>query len=276
MKKYISLLLMMISSVAYANTGVTVYAASSMTDTINALIKVYESDHQVRITPVYASSSSLARQIESGAPADIFISADQRWMNYLVQRGLVSKSAEQPLAANQLVVITPVSTDIKSIDEHIADTKSTDQNSTDKNLDIGDSASWLKALNGQRIAIGEPNSVPAGIYAEQSMRTLGVWHNLKTHLAPSNNVRAALALVELGETPLGVVYKTDALQSQKVRIAATFPDSLHKPIVYPLAQLSQAKSAAQFARFMFSKKAAVTLQHYGFTPLTGNLAGNAA
>ncbi|MGF1740119.1 molybdate ABC transporter substrate-binding protein [Vibrio profundum] len=262
MKKYISLLLVMVSSFAQANTGVTVYAASSMTDVINALIKVYESDHQVHITPVYASSSSLARQIENGAPADIFISADQRWMNYLVQRGLVSKSAEQPLAANQLVVITPFSTDKKS----------TDINSRDKNLDIGDAASWLEALNGQRIAIGEPNSVPAGIYAEQSMRTLGVWHNLKVHLAPSNNVRAALALVELGETPLGVVYKTDALQSQKVRIAATFPDSLHKPIVYPLAQLSQAKSAVQFARFMFSKKAAATLQHYGFTPLAGNAA----
>lgn len=270
MKKYISLLLVMISSVAQANTGVTVYAASSMTDAINALIKVYESAHQVHITPVYASSSSLARQIENGAPADIFISADQRWMNYLVQRGLVSKSAEQPLAANQLVVITPV-TPVST------DKKSTDRNSRDKNLDIGDAASWLKALNGQRIAIGEPNSVPAGIYAEQSMRTLGVWHNLKDHLAPSNNVRAALALVELGETPLGVVYKTDALQSQKVRIAATFPDSLHKPIVYPLAQLSQAKGAAQFARFMFSKKAAATLQHYGFTPLSFQpLAENAA
>ncbi|MCL9779845.1 molybdate ABC transporter substrate-binding protein [Vibrio sp. S4M6] len=230
---------------AHAAQKIHVYAAASMTDAVNSLITAYNNEHKIQIVPVYAASSSLARQIENGAPADIYISADRKWVNYLVKTKIVKKQNVSLFAANSLVLVEPKGASI--------------------HFNTRDKSSWAKELSGQRLAVGETNSVPAGIYAKQTLESLGVWSIVEPRLAPSANVRAALALVELGEVPLGIVYKTDALVSKKVKIVKEFPAKLHTPILYPLVQMNQDKTVTDFVHFLKSKEATAILKHYGFS-----------
>ncbi|MEZ8149746.1 molybdate ABC transporter substrate-binding protein [Vibrio splendidus] len=232
------------SSHLLAAEKLRVYAASSMTNAVNLLVEEFEKDHSVDVIPVYASTSSLVRQIERGAPADIFISANEKWMTHLVDRQLVSSDNVTNLCENELVLISPKETPIS--------------------LDLSNCDQWAKLLTNERLAVGNTMSVPAGIYAKEALETLGVWDDVKTQLAPSNNVRMALALVERSEAKLGIVYKTDALLSKEVNLVSTFPSNLHTPIRYPVAKLSDKVVAEEFYTFLNSEKAKDTLNSFGF------------
>ncbi|MFA0656879.1 molybdate ABC transporter substrate-binding protein [Vibrio sp. 10N.222.49.C12] len=249
MKKRVFLLTMALTSALssshlFAAEKLRVYAASSMTNAVNLLVEEFEKDHSVDVIPVYASTSSLVRQIERGAPADIFISANEKWMTHLVDRKLVYSDNVTNLCENELVLIAPKETSVK--------------------LDLSKGEQWAKLLTNERLAVGNTMSVPAGIYAKEALETLGVWDDVKTRLAPSNNVRMALALVERSEAKLGIVYKTDALLSKEVNLVSTFPSDLHTPIRYPVAKLSDKVVAEEFYTFLKSEKAKDTLNSFGF------------
>lgn len=221
-----------------------VYAASSMTNAVNLLVEEFEKNHTVDVIPVYASTSSLVRQIERGAPADIFISANEKWMTHLVDRKYVSSDNVTNLCENELVLIAPKDSSVS--------------------LDLSQGEQWTKLLTNERLAVGNTMSVPAGIYAKEALETLGVWDDVKTRLAPSNNVRMALALVERSEAKLGIVYKTDALLSKEVNLVETFPSDLHTPIRYPVAKMSDKVIAEEFYTFLDTEKAKDILNSFGF------------
>ncbi|WP_425667132.1 molybdate ABC transporter substrate-binding protein [Vibrio tubiashii] len=222
-----------------------IYAASSMTNVVNDLVEQYEESNDTSVTTVFGGSASLARQLAQGAPADIYISANHKWMEYLVEQSIVNGDGVTNIAANSLVAIAPKG--------HLL------------NLDVDSEESWISALEGYRLAIGQTNAVPAGMYAKQALVNLGVWDEVKTHLAPTNNVRIALTLVERGESPLGIVYKTDALLSDKVEVVATLPSSSHANIVYPMASLNEKIETQRFVKFIHSEQAQRVFKQYGFT-----------
>ncbi|WP_261886126.1 molybdate ABC transporter substrate-binding protein [Vibrio pomeroyi] len=221
-----------------------VYAASSMTNAVNLLVEEFEKNHTVDVIPVYASTSSLVRQIERGAPADIFISANEKWMTHLVDRKYVSSDNVTNLCENELVLIAPKDSSVS--------------------LDLSQGEQWTKLLTNERLAVGNTMSVPAGIYAKEALETLGVWNDVSSRLAPSNNVRMALALVERSEAKLGIVYKTDALLSKEVNLVKTFPSDLHTPIRYPVAKMSDKVIAEEFYTFLDTEKAKDILNSFGF------------
>lgn len=206
-----------------AAESITVFAAASTTDTMQAVAKAYEAERHVTVTCSFASSSTLAKQIENGAPADLFLSADQKWMDHLAKKQAIVAASRVDLLANTLVLVAPVGKAAKV--------------TVEKGFAIGE------AFSG-RLAIGDPTNVPAGIYAKEAFTNLGWWEALSGRLAPAADVRAALKLVELGETDLGVVYATDAKASAKVTTLAAIPEALHVPIRYPIALTTMAKPAA--------------------------------
>lgn len=228
---------------ASADDHLRIYAASSMTNVLNEIIESYESQSGVRITPVYGGSSSLARQIERGAPSDIFISANRLWMNYLVEQSVVEPSNMVVLASNQLVLVS---------------------SNPDINVTLNSIDSWKAALGDSRLATGS-KAVPVGMYAQQAFESLNVWSELNDKIAPTNSVRMALALVEQGEAPLGVVYRTDALYSEDVYVVQSFPTELHEPIVYPMALLSDQPQAQAFYHFLRGDAVTKVLVKHGFS-----------
>jgi molybdate transport system substrate-binding protein len=231
---------------------VTVFAAASLTDAMNEIGKAYEAKTGKHVVFSFAASSVLAHQIESSSGADMFMSADMEWMNYLDGKGLMRHDTVHTLLGNHLVLIAPA-------DSKIAVTIA-------PHFDI------LAALGGGRLAIADPDSVPAGKYGRQALTSLGVWNDVAGHLAQAENVRAALAYVARGETPLGIVYTTDAMAEPKVRIVADFPDASHVPIVYPAGLTKDAKpGASDFLAFLSSDTAITIFKKDGFvTPSTGH------
>jgi molybdate transport system substrate-binding protein len=193
----------------------------------------------------------LARQIEASGGADVFMSADTDWMNDLDSHNLIARDTRKNLLGNHLVFIAPAGRHIRlRIEPH---------------FDLVD------ALAGGRLAIASPDSVPAGKYAKASLTTLGVWDSVADHLAPAENVRVALAYVARGETPLGIVYTTDALTDPRVRIVATIPDDSHQPIVYPVALTKDARSLARdFLRYLSGARARDVFLRDGFIILGRN------
>ncbi len=249
-------LLLITSSGVYGGEKITVYAASSLTNVMNALIAEYPSSDTV--IPVYAGTSTLTRQIERGAPADVFIAANQRWMHYLEARLNLQGDTVTNIAANRLVLIAPNTGYVDPISLELIG-----------NVDVGNENVssldwWKRSLNTQRLAIGNPTSVPAGIYAKQALSSLGVWDQVSQQLAPTKSVRSALVLVERGEAPLGIVYRTDALLSDKVNILYEFEPNQHKPIRYPMAVLSDKSQAKSFADFINSDEAKAIFKQHGF------------
>ena len=230
---------------AQADSKIRIYSAASMTNVINEIIQTHTKKTGVKFTPVFAGSSSLARQIEKGAPVDIYISANTKWVEYLVNEGLADKNKINVIAKNELVLVSPLN--------HIPEP-----------FQLNDTQRWNRLLKDERIAIGQVSSVPAGIYAKQAFSALGVWSEVKTRTAPSNSVRVALALVEREEAALGVVYKTDALVSNKVAIVKQFPKDSHDPIVYPMVVLTESTQVKAFAEFMSGNKAKQIFLKYGF------------
>ncbi|ASZ49858.1 molybdate ABC transporter substrate-binding protein [Vibrio parahaemolyticus] len=228
-----------------AATDLKVYAASSMTNAIDEIAQDFKEKYDVTVTPVYGGSSSIARQIINGAPADVFISANTKWMDYLVDEGVIDSDNVTNLVRNSLVLIAPQSSSLAV-------------------FNFADANAWEAALNGSRLALGHPTSVPAGMYAKESLTTLGVWKEIQTKVAPAKNVRLALALVERGEAPLGVVYKTDAQLTSKVKIVGEFASDTHAAIVYPAAVVNDSTKSRQFFQYLKSEDAKRVFAHYGF------------
>ena len=234
---------------AYADAGRTlVFAAASLTDVLTAIGKSYEAKTGKKVVFSFAASSVLARQIEAAPAADIFFSADAEWMDYLETRSLIRPDSRADLLGNELVLVAPAASTLT--------------------LPIKHGFPLLEALNGGRLAIGDPESVPAGKYGRSALTSLGVWGAVADHLAQAENVRVALAYMARGETPLGIVYKTDALAQKKVRIVGTFPEDSHLPIIYPVALTKTADSdAAAFLAFLGSAEAREIFARAGFTNL---------
>ncbi|WP_374532996.1 molybdate ABC transporter substrate-binding protein [Phenylobacterium sp.] len=236
----------LMSGAAHAET-VTVFAAASLKNALDEVGAAYaRTGGEARFS--YAASSAIARQIEQGAPADVYVSADSDWMNYLAERKLIVAASRRDLLTNRLALIAP------------ADSKAT--------IRVGRGMPLAKALGPGRLAVAGPD-VPAGKYAKASLSALGVWDSVSGKLAQAENVRTALQYVARGETPFGVVYDTDAKVEPKVRIVGLFPDRTHPKIVYPAAVVAASKNpdAARFLAYMSSPPAAAIFRKYGFTVL---------
>ena len=227
---------------------VRVAAAASLSNVLDELARLWQADGGGIVVASYGASSALARQIENGAPADMFISADLEWMDYVEQRKLIDPATRRLLAGNTLVLIAP------------ADSKLV--------VNLAPGADLKGALAGGKLALAEPNTVPAGRYAKTALIKLGLWTSVESNVASAENVRAALALVARGEAPLGAVYSTDAAAEPKVKIVATFPAGSHAPIVYPVALIAgrdNAKAKA-FVDFLGGAKARAVFAKHGFAP----------
>lgn len=234
---------------ALAGPGtLTVFAAASTTNALTEIAKDYESRHPVRVTLSFASSSTLAKQIASGAPADVYLSANKKWMDFLEEKNVVDQSSRTDLLGNRIVLIAP-------------------QDSPLKPADVKAGMDLVALLGGDgRLSIGDPEHVPAGMYGKKALENLALWDSVKDRLAPMKDVRAALVLVERGETPLGLVYATDAAISDKVRVVGVFPTASHPSIVYPLAAVAggNADAAAGFMAYLKSPEARAVFEKYGF------------
>ena len=229
---------------AAAQTQLTIFAAASLKNALDDAAAVYARDQAqppARIS--YAASSALARQIEQGAPADLFISADSDWMDYLAKKNLIRTATRRDLYTNHLALIAARDSTLK--------------------LDIRPGFPLAAALGAGRLAMAGPE-VPAGRYGEASLAALGVWDLVKDKTARGENVRAALQFVARGEAPLGVVYDTDALSEPAVKIVALFPDASHPPIVYPGAAITANPQAEAFLAWLHGPKGAAVFNKYGF------------
>jgi molybdate transport system substrate-binding protein len=225
---------------------VTVFAAASLKNALDDAKAAWEK-HSGQIAIVnYAASNALAKQIEQGAPADLFISADLEWMQYLSDKGLTQKSSEHQLLGNTLVLVAPAASGVK--------------------LHIAPGFGLAAALGEGRLALCNP-AVPAGKYGAAALKALGVWDSVATRTAQAENVRAALALVARGEAPLGIVYATDARAEPGVRVVDSFPEDSHPPIVYPIALLRDSKSpdAPALLEFLMSEQARPAFEKQGFS-----------
>jgi len=223
-----------------------VFAAASLREALDAQVRRFEAASGHKVTVAYAASNTIAKQIEAGAPADIFISADVDWMDYLDARKLLAPGSRANLLRNRLVLIAPASS--KSA------------------LTIGPDFALAAALGSERLALANPDSVPAGKYAKAALQMLGVWGSVSKQVARTENVRAALMLVARGEAPLGIVYATDALAERSVRVVDTFAENTHPPIVYPIAITATSGSpvARMFVAYLASDAARTTWERYGF------------
>ena len=242
--------------VAQAQTDVVVFAAASLKNALDEIATTWSKDTGKPAPKIsYAASSALAKQIEQGAPADLFISADLNWMDYLASKTLIKADTRFNLLGNKIVLIAP------------KDSKTT-------TLAIK-GADLAKALNGGRLSMANVDSVPVGKYGKAALEKLGAWNDVKDHLAQAENVRAALLLVARGEAPLGIVYSTDAVAEPNVRIVAAFPEDSHAPIIYPAALTKDSKNAdaKAFLDFLRSAKARASFEKQGFTVLVKSAAG---
>ncbi len=225
-----------------------VFAAASLTDVLGEIGTAYAAENGQRVEFSFAASSTLARQIEAGAGADAFISADLDWMDYLQARNLVDRATRTDIAGNRLVLVAPADSAIE--------------------LRIGPGFGLAAALGPGRLATGDPESVPVGRYARSALTTLGVWNEVADRLVRTENVRSALAFIARGEASLGIVYATDALVEKRVRIVATFPADSHLPIVYPAAATTAARPGArEFVAALRGEPAQALLRKYGFAPV---------
>jgi molybdate transport system substrate-binding protein len=234
--------------VAAAQAGeVTIFAAASLKNALDDAAKLYEAKTGDKVVISYAASSALAKQIESGAPADIFFSADLDWMDYLEKKGLIDVSSRHTLLGNTLVLIAPKDSTVS--------------------LTIEKGFPLLEALGPDgKLAMASVDSVPAGKYGKAALNYLGVWDTVAPRVAQAENVRAALAFVAKGEAPLGIVYGTDAKSEPAVRVVGIFPTDSHPKILYPVALLASAKpEARKFLEFLLSSEAAPAFEAQGFS-----------
>jgi len=227
----------------------TVFAAASLKESMDEAASAYEKMAGQLVRVSYAASSALAKQIEQGAPADVFVSADLDWMDELQDKGLIDTATRSNLLGNTLVLVAPKDGRAKSL---------TLQHGSDLRPLLG---------NDGRIALALVESVPAGKYAKQAFTSLGMWNALQPRVAEAENVRAALLLVARGETPLGVVYGSDARAEPRVRVLAAFPEDSHPSIVYPVARIkaSAHPQATAFVRWLKTPAASAIFRRHGFS-----------
>ncbi|WP_295526735.1 molybdate ABC transporter substrate-binding protein [Novosphingobium sp. Chol11] len=233
--------------------GPLVLAASSLQEAMSAAADAWAAPkgraRHPRPVVSFAASSALARQVEARAPADLFVSADEEWMTYVEKKGLIAPRTRVPFLSNQLVLVAPAAARRGS-------------------LPVRPGFGLMRALAGGRLAVADPDAVPAGRYAKQALTRLGVWSQVEGSLARAENVRAALALVARGAAPLGVVYLTDARAEPAVRVVGVFPAGSHTAITYPLARLATSASpdAEGFRRFLLSAEGKAIFRRFGFIP----------
>lgn len=223
-----------------------VFAAASTRDAIADIADAFAHAGKGKVVASFGSSGDLAKQIENGAPASLFISADTRWMDYLARKGLIEAGSRRDLLGNRLVLIAPAGSPLA--------------------IELKPGAPLAAALGDGRLAVCDPESVPAGRYAKAALVKLGIWDQVAPRIANAKDVRAALALVELGETPAGIVYGTDAAASRKVRVVAVFPEDSHPRIVYPVGLVAghDTPEAKAFYDYLTGPEAAAVFQRYGF------------
>jgi molybdate transport system substrate-binding protein len=233
---------------AAASGPVLVFAAASLANVLGDLDNAFTARTGIQVTSSLAASSTLAKQIEAGAPAGVYFSADLQWMDYLEQRGLLRAGSRREVVGNALVLIAPASSALR--------------------VSIGPGLDLARLLGGGRLAMADPDAVPAGIYARQALRELGIWKGVEARLVRAENVRAALEYVARGDAPLGIVYRTDALVEKRVRIVGVFPADSHPPIVYPVALTRSAgAAAARYVTFITGAEALPIYRKWGFEPL---------
>lgn len=230
-----------------AERGPLVLAAASLQESLGEVADAWAAKGHARPVVSFAASSALARQIIAGAPADLFLSADEPWMDRVGAAGRLRAGSRAALLGNRLVLIAPAASKVR--------------------LKVAQGFPLARVLGGGRLALADPDAVPAGKYAKAALTSLGVWSALAGRLAPAENVRAAMALVERGAAPLGIVYETDAKASRAVRVVGVFPTSSHAPIRYPIAVLkaSRHRDAAAFRSFLLSRQARAIFARHGFS-----------
>lgn len=238
--------LLVLTGTAASSKPPLVFAAASLQESLNAAARTWARQGHEPPVLSFAASSALARQIEAGAPADLFLSADEQWVDYVAARGFVRPGSRATLLSNRLVLIAPAQRRVA--------------------IRIARGAPLAQALGNGRLAIADPAAVPAGRYARAALQNLGLWPSIEHRLIPADNVRSALAFVERGEAPLGVVYATDALASRKVRVVGIFPATSHPRIRYPVALLKGGTSAdaEPFRRFLLSPAGRAIFARFGF------------
>jgi molybdate transport system substrate-binding protein len=232
---------------ATAEDTITIFAAASLKNALDDVDAAFTKATGVKVTASYAASSALAKQIEAGAPADIFISADLSWMDYVAGKNLIKADSRYNLLGNKLVLIAG-------------------QDSKLSGVTIAPGFDIAKLAGDGRIAVADVKAVPAGLYAKAALEKLGSWAAAEPKLAQAENVRATLAFVARGETPIGIVYETDAKVEPKVKIVGTFPDGSHPPVTYPAAATANAKAdAVKYLQFLRGNGAKAIFEKYGFS-----------
>ncbi len=235
-------------SAAAQGPGITVFGAASLTNVLQELGDEFTKQSSIAVRFSFAASSALAKQIENGAPADVFFSADTQWMDYLQERNLIQAATRRDALGNRLVLIAPLGATLQ--------------------LKIAPNFPLAATLGAGRLATGDPDSVPVGRYAKEALMHLGVWDAVADRIVRADSVRSALAFVDRGEAPLGIVYETDALIDKHVRVVGAFPADSHAPIIYPVALTKSAKGdAARFVAYMLGPAGDAAFSHYGFKPL---------
>ena len=232
----------------FAQEQLTVFAAASLKNALDETNAAFSKATDVKVVSSYEASSALAKQIEQGAPADIFISADLRWMDYAADHKLIKPDTRVNLLGNKLVLIA-------AVDSRLG------------NVSIGQGFDIAKLAGDGRIAVADVKAVPAGLYAKAALEKLGVWSAAEPKLAQAENVRATLAFVARGEAPIGIVYETDAKVEPKVKTIGLFPDNSYPPVTYPVAATAETTkaSAAQYLSFLRTLAAKAIFEKYGFS-----------
>ncbi|HET7803198.1 MAG TPA: molybdate ABC transporter substrate-binding protein [Pseudolabrys sp.] len=231
-----------------AREQITVFAAASLKNALDDTNAAFAKATGVKVTVSYAASSALAKQIEQGAPADIFISADLQWMDYLGERKLIKPDTRFNLLGNKLVLIAPAASRIG-------------------NASIGPGFDIAKLAGSGRIEVADVNAVPAGRYARAALEKLDAWAKAEPKLAQAENVRATLAFVARDEAPIGIVYETDAKVEPKVKVVGAFPDDSYPPVIYPVAAtaITAKQSVSQYLHFLRTPAAKAIFEKYGFS-----------
>lgn len=236
-------------AVATQQRSITVFAAASMKNALDDVDDAFTRQSGVNVVASYAASSALIKQIEQGAPADVYLSADLKWMDYGEEKNLIDGGSRSNLLGNRLVLIAPKDSKIGTVT-------------------IGPGFDIAALAGDGRIAVGDVRAVPAGLYAKAALEKLGAWAAAEPKLAMAENVRAALVLVARGEAPLGIVYETDAKIEPVVKIVGVFPEDSHPPIVYPVALTARAAPAATpYLGFLRTAAAKTIFERYGFRVL---------
>ncbi len=243
---FLSLLIVSVAKSVHANDENYVFAAASTTEALEEAADLFERQTGQKIKISFAGSSTLAKQIEAGAPVGLFISANEGWVDHLVRKGRIEQDAVLKYLSNQLVVIT-----------------SSENSQMPASIKLGALADLGE---GEKLSVADPDHVPAGIYAKEALKSLGIWEKVRSKLVRQSNVKGALVLVSHQEAPLGIVYRTDALSEPKVRIVASFPQKSHTPITYVMARVGKMSSpqVQGFAEFLKSDQGVAIFEKYGF------------